>query len=426
TVGWNGKGSRGVAPKASLQVANLLSSTVTQTNAKIYDQASGDFDVLNMSWGTDQNNLSDPDTTYEGFLKTAVTDNRGGKGAILVKAAGNDFSVGCHNNTSVACVGNANFDGDNKNPYTIVVSALNATGYSASYSSGGSNVWISGFGGQYGDTSPAMFTTDRTGCSAGWSQSSTSTTISFQKGGGQNSQCNYTVTFNGTSSAAPTVSGAVALILEANPQLTWRDVKYILARTAVPMDYVTTGGISHPKGVSLPSGYVWEMPWIVNGAGFKFQNWYGFGKVDVDAAVKMAQKYTSNLGSYNEESWGKHTLSGLSIGIPDNSATGGQSSMVVASADNLKIESVRLKISVTHPNISELALELTSPSGTKSILVNARNSLVGISDYDNDIFLSNAFYQEKSAGTWKLRVVDALGGNTGTITSWSLNFTGGK
>jgi subtilisin family serine protease len=42
----------------------------------------------------------------------------------------------------------------------------------------------------------------------------------------------YTSRFNGTSAAAPLVTGVVALMLEANPNLTYRDVQEILVRSA--------------------------------------------------------------------------------------------------------------------------------------------------------------------------------------------------
>ncbi|MFM6930353.1 MAG: proprotein convertase P-domain-containing protein, partial [Bdellovibrio sp.] len=113
-------------------------------------------------------------------------------------------------------------------------------------------------------------------------------------------------------------------------------------------------------------------------------------------------------------------------GIPDNSATGGSTTLTVAPGSNVKIEAVRLKLSVTHADVSELAIELTSPSGTKSILMNMRNSLTGVANLANDIFLSNAFYQENSQGVWTLKVIDGKSGNAGTITSWSLDFAGGR
>jgi len=46
----------------------------------------------------------------------------------------------------------------------------------------------------------------------------------------------YTNTFGGTSSATPAVAGVVALMLQANPNLTTRDVQEILVRTAVQND----------------------------------------------------------------------------------------------------------------------------------------------------------------------------------------------
>ena len=42
----------------------------------------------------------------------------------------------------------------------------------------------------------------------------------------------YTSRFGGTSAAAPLVSGVIALMLEANPNLSWRDVQEILVRSA--------------------------------------------------------------------------------------------------------------------------------------------------------------------------------------------------
>ncbi|XGC81195.1 S8 family peptidase [Bdellovibrio bacteriovorus] len=420
-VGQNSLGTKGVGYKASLVSANFLSSTVTQTEGKLIDQADGDYDVFNMSWGSTQNNLVSPVASFFTQLKSGVTTGRSGKGSIYVKAAGNDFIVYCHGSTTENCVGNSNFDADNSSPYTILTTALNATGEAASYASVGSNIWISSFGGEFGKDSPAMITTDRSGCSVGFSQS-TVQSVAFDKGQEGNTGCNYTATFNGTSSAAPVLSGVVTLLLEANPALTWRDVKYILAKTATPVNYSTTGSIKHPKtGETIPSGAQWEQAWVVNGAGFKFHNWYGFGRVNVDAAVALAKNYTSPFGAYNETNWA-NDASGLSVAIPDFSATGGSNTMTVNT--NLKIESVQLKIWVTHTNIADLALELTSPSGTRSIVINMNNALKNIADYDGEVFLTNAFYRESSQGTWTLKVIDGKSSHTGTLTRWSLNFTG--
>lgn len=419
-VASNGVGTKGVAPKASIISANFLSSAVTPTEATLVDQAGGNYDIFNMSWGAAQNNLPAPVNTFIAQMRSGVLNGRGGKGAIYVKSAGNDFLVYCKGSTSEYCIGNSNFDPDDTTPYTIVTAALNATGYAASYSSTGSNVWISSFGGEFGTDSPAIITTDRSGCSKGFSRSNVSGSIGFERGGNGNTSCNYTSIFNGTSAAAPILSGAIALILEANPSLTWRDVKYILAKTAAPMHFSSSGSISHPKE-AVPSGYTWEQAWVTNSAGFKFHNWYGFGKVDVDAAVTLAKSYTAPFGAWVETNW-IDDHAGLNLAIPDNSATGVSDSMMVNS--NIKIESVQLKVWVTHASISELAIELTSPAGTKSILVNMNNALRNLADYTGEVLLSNAFYQERSQGTWTIKVVDGKSTHTGTLTRWTLNFTG--
>lgn len=422
-VAGNGIGSRGVAPKATIASANFLSNNVSQTSAIVSDQVAGNVDIWNMSWGGAQNTLSTAITGFETQVRYGITNARSGRGAIYVKAAGNEFQVNCRNSSTTACIGNSNFDAENASPFFIAVGALNAGGGAATYSSMGSNLWISSFGGEFGSNSPAMITTDRTGCTNGFSYTGvTTTTVAFDKGQAGNSSCSYTATFNGTSSAAPVLSGAVALILSANPNLTWRDVKYIIAKTATPVDYVTTGSIAHPLGLAMPSGYVWEQVWKTNAAGFPFHNWYGFGRINVDAAVALAKSYSSPLGNFVETNWA-HT-STISTAVPDNSATGASTTMTVV--NSIKIEGVQLRVWVTHPDVSELALELTSPLGTKSIVINGRNALVGLANYAGETFLTNAFYQENSSGTWTLKVIDAKSGNTGTITKWSLNIVGGQ
>ena len=63
---------------------------------------------------------------------------------------------------------------------------------------------------------------------------------------------NYTW-FSGTSAAAPVVSGVIALMLQANPELDWRDVQHILIETADKnpgedwgdKDHLNKAGYSH-------------------------------------------------------------------------------------------------------------------------------------------------------------------------------------
>lgn len=424
----NSLGASGVAPQAQITSANFLSENSDQTMSQLIDQASGEFDILNMSWGYSQNVISEPYQPLIEQFKYNVENGRGGKGSLMVKASGNNFFIQCNNNPSQYCVGNSNMDGDNSSPYTLLITALDSQGRSATYSSAGSNVWVAAPGGEDGINSAAILTTDRSGCSAGYAHSNATSSVNFERGGDGNTDCNYTAFFSGTSAAAPMASGAIALIMQANPQLNWREIKYILAKTAVPSSTNMSAIMDHPLkdyfGITLPTNYIWESPWITNGANFNFHNWYGFGRIDVDAAVTLAQNFNENLGTFTTTNW-IHNRTGLGLNIPDNSTTGISNTLNVT--QNIKIEGVQIKLNVTHIDISELAIELTSPSGTKSILMNMRNSLTGIGNYTgNEVLLSNAFYQESSQGEWTLKIVDGKSTQTGTLSSWSLNFFGGQ
>ncbi len=84
-----------------------------------------------------------------------------------------------------------------------------------------------------------------------------------------------TTSFFGTSAAAPVAAGAFALVLEANPELSYRDVMHIIARTArIP----TMSEIDD---------------WIINGAGFHVSDKFGFGVLDVGQMIALAQNWTN-------------------------------------------------------------------------------------------------------------------------------------
>ena len=405
----NAKGGSGVAPAASLGSANILEAASVGTT-ELLAQADNAYDIINQSWGTTQCNTSAPNATYVAKL---ASDRK-----IYVKASGNDFSVDlakCSRPTK-SRHGLSVFDPYNNNPYTIVVGAINASGVKASYSSPGSNLWISGIGGEDGATAPAMLTTDITGCTFG--SAPLENVNSFQVGTHPlNINCNYTSNMSGTSAATPTVSGAIAILLSANGSLTTRDVKHILATTATKINSSATASAN--AYVSSPLGHVWQQAWVTNGAGYNFNNNYGFGLINVDAAVTMATNAYAALGAEVQAA----TSSGaLALAIPDASATGVESSLVVAS--NLTIEAIQITPSITHANIGQIGLELTSPQGTKSILMNINNSLDGVANLSTEVFLSNAFYGENSAGTWKLKVIDGATPTTGTLTGWTIRVTG--
>ena len=232
-------------------------------------------------------------------------------------------------------------------PYIIQVGALQATGSVSSYTTPGSALWISGFGGEYGNNAsytssgkPAMMTTDQSGCTNGYVGSNGPTQRNqFENHSGgysENTNCNYTSTFNGTSSAAPTVAGVVALMLEANANLTWRDVKHILATTAVQvgtLSYTFLGVVQ----------YEWE----TNSAGYTFHNWYGFGKVDAGEAVSTAASYTADSrGTFATTGFISSGTINSAIAYPDNTIS--TIAVTKPSGSGDFVEYVRISVKFDH------------------------------------------------------------------------------
>ncbi len=440
----NGNGGRGIAPKASLKGFNFLKSQSVTNHIKALggtssSPKSNDVDIFNMSYGFSNTDDFVLDTSLAAHLQYAVTNLRSNKGAIFVKSSGNGFgsygsspSADCTlaNSEGLSCQ-NVNMDPIAATPWVINVGALNAGGKRSSYSTGGSGVWISAPGGEYGyDQSygwaapptnpieifqPAMITTDQSGCSKGYSTSSSDKNRFEDNSNGMNDGCGFTSTFNGTSSAAPVVSGAIALILETNPNLTWRDVKHILATTAKKVDPTHSGFSFFINGVS----YQANQGWVTNNASTDYHNWYGFGAVDVDAAVTEAGGGYTLLSAMTSDS----TTDVPGQSITDFTASGITRNITFPST--FTVEVVEVTVSITHADIGQLAVELESPNATKSILLTMYNGFKGSADLSNMVLISNAFYGETSGGgSWTLRVIDGVSGTAGTLDSWTLKIYG--
>ena len=454
-------GGRGVAGMASLVGYNFLSSnesTAMQIASLGGAAYAADVDVFNQSYGC---TICELDPAVEAQYLYGVTNLRGGNGGLYVKSAGNDFSssdlLSCGSAKSAGLVcGNANLDAENAIPYQVVAGALSARGIAnlaspfakASYASTGASLWISAPGGEFGASNqvvscggapctgiviePALVTTDLMGCLRGaamdtFNNETTINTFDF-KPHTSNAGCNYTSTFNGTSSAAPIVSGAVALLLQANPKLTWRDVKHILAKTAVPVD----PGMPATK-VAACGSYVAEPAWTAKKAGFNFHNWYGFGRIDVDAAVAMATSapyspYTVSWGAWTVPSYTSSAFASPQA-IPDCSSTGFTHVLIPPAV--AFIEAVQIKPSFTHTDGGQVGIELTNlATGTVSVLLNPANGLSGQPGSGSILLLTNAFYGEASNGGtgttagFRLRVVDVVSGGTGTLDQWSIRVYG--
>lgn len=466
-------GGSGVAPRAHLAGYNVISSGGSQNFQNFLDSlgssdASKGNDVFSMSYGMNNTSQIKEDNSIVkasvAAFKAGTTKLRNGKGALYVKAAGNGFAslsmfsgIACESakKYNISCQ-DSSMNFENSLAEVITVGALNAQGVRSSYSTTGSSLWISAPGGEFGRNKewvekndgkinekmdwtklratigdPAIITTDVSGSKYGVSKiSKLDDKDEILKIGNEFNACevdvnkdgNYTNAMNGTSSATPVTSGSIALILEANPDLTWRDVKYILAKTATQVDSNFNGvKINFADGVD----YQVEQGWVTNAAGFHFSNWYGFGRVNVADAIKLAKNYAVNLGKYIENDWllKKPTESNVSLSPAD--LNGYVSSISIDSSAALKIENVQIRVSANSKNIGDIAFELTSPSGTKSIVWHAANAFSSNGNLVDMQIQSNAFYGEDSTGEWKLKVINTgIHKSNATFTGWKLKIAG--
>ncbi|KAJ7311115.1 hypothetical protein JRQ81_006716 [Phrynocephalus forsythii] len=192
----------------------------------------------------------------------------------------------------------------------------------------------------------------------------------------------------GTSVSAPIVAGIIALALEANPLLTWRDVQHLLVKT------------SRPVHLLAPD-------WKTNGAGRRVSHLYGFGLVDALALVVEAKKWQTVpaqhvcVGSSNKKS---------SWFIPTNK-TVRTTTMTNACADHpghhvVYLEHVVVRISIAHPRRGDLQISLTSPSGTKSQLLARRQHDDSTEGFNHWELMTVHCWGEQAAGEWTLEIQD--------------------
>ena len=343
------------------------------------------MDIYSNSWGPDSSSvLTDwPQLNYA--VSSGAANGRDGKGSIYVFAAGND-RTGTHE-------GYANTFSLINSKQVITVSAVNADGNLSSYSNSGANVLVAGTGGEYGKTYPAIVTTDLTGLYTGFDRGDT-------KLDGNSYDGNYTRFMNGTSAACPSVAGICALMLQANPSLGWRDVRYILARSARQNDASDPG-------------------WSDNGAGLHINDKYGFGVADATAAVAMAEGFPP-LGA--EVVSAIYDDSNATV-IPDANSTGIERTIDVN--ETMTVEHVYVWVTTSHPRIDDLRIVLVSPDGTQSVLaVGGEGYIKSTESYDNWRFGTVRCMDEQAYGPWKLKVIDKTSGYEGSLTDWKIQVSG--
>jgi len=395
----NGEGGVGVAYNATLAghyiqgeglEVGKLGQEISNALAKFKN-----FDVVNNSWGASTSfglNVVPTGTVETGILE-AISRGRNGLGTAIVMAGGNDRATGA----------NTNYNALTANRAVIVASSINAPGDlgtlqqgSKPFSNPGASILVSAPGSNIGSTSRELIGDN-----------------------GSTFGGNYG-TSQGTSFAAPIVSGVIALMLEANPSLGYRDIQAILAMTATKVD--------DPNGTDwvTNSAKTW------NGGGMHVSHDYGFGKLDARAAVRMAESWIEEQNTYANEFVASASSGALSAAIPDGA---GILTRILSVGAGLEVESAQVTLDLDHQRWGDLIIKLISPGGTESILVNRPDKAPGSAATDlgnassgplSFSFNTTHVRGEQSAGDWKLQVIDATAGNSGTLKSWKLDLYGKK
>jgi subtilisin family serine protease len=460
----NGIGVMGIAPRVTLGAAGDMESVNALENILAFGGSPWSINAHVINYSLGGNPVNPPAYDEEG--RQPHSNLRNGKGIVIVQSAGNDYikvqTRDCPMVGGVQIVSCENpvHDTDMLNPMRIVAAAANAMGYRSSYSSAGSSVWVTGLGGEFssgnygeaGATSsvpgtafpdgPTIYSTDISGCTSGYARNDPNDRAStqFQLGGSdinvaKNVNCNYSH-MNGTSSSAPTITGVVALMLSANPNLTWRDVRHILATTSRQIDsgygsayqrneqinlvgYTFTGSTSSALTDGASTARL-DYGWQTNAAGYKYSNWYGFGLPNAAAAVAAAQATTVykpaplTLPSFTLDT----ALTNITVDYGKVTKLG---QFTVSGTDRVDAIQVRLKSNAAGLCIGSVGVYVKSPSGMVSVLSVPYNIYYKtdkkIDEEGKYGLTSYAFYGEAAAGIWEVYAVSGTPQSTCTTNT---------
>lgn len=203
----------------------------------------------------------------------------------------------------------------------------------------------------------------------------------------------------------PYSSGIFALVLEANPNLSWRDLQHLIVNTSKKTDKE-------------------DPEWRINGAGHHVNIKYGFGVLDTAALVDMA---TNKHWKTAKE---QHVCRELGTNANHVIPQGGTFTSTLFTDGCVKktncvtrLEHVRVYISISHPKRGELSINLTSPSGTVHELLKPRHKDYSGKGFDSWPFMTVFSWGENPRGIWTLHVKNQ-GLYVSYLSKWSLRMYG--
>ena len=365
----NGVCGMGVASGATLAGVRLIAEPTNDLEeAEGLTWRLGDVDIYSCSWGPndDAKRMEAPGRLVWEAFEQGVREGRQGLGAIYVWAGGN----GAHEQD------NCNLDGYASDFRTISVSAVDANLQPA---------WYSERCAMHMVTAPSSGT--------------------FGKGirtDAQGHKC--TSSFGGTSSAAPAIAGAVANMLQVNPQLSWRDVQGVIAKSAIRV------------------GYEYD-DWSTNVRGYHHSHSFGFGRLDLPTTLEVARNWTRTPPMTICQ------LDAVNVNRPIPQSDGGTAPMTVqlqvSASDPCMakidfIESVTLRVQLRHTYRGQVVVHLRDPHGTTSKLAEPHP------DYHQNYppngwpFNSVRHWGERPHGIWTVTVYDAHADSHRGTLDWLL------
>jgi kexin len=327
----------GVAYNAKIAGVRILSAPISDKDeaaAMIY--ALDKNHIYSCSWGPpdDGKSMDAPGILIKSAMLQGIQKGREGKGAIYIFASGNGANF----------FDNCNFDGYTNSIYSLTIGAVDRKGIHPFYAEKCSAQLVVTYSSGSGD---AIHTTDK--------GSNTCTDI-----------------HGGTSAAAPLAAGIVALMLEARPDLTWRDVQAILMETAIRIDSADD--------------------WETTAVGRKFSHTFGYGKIDTYSAVEHAKKFKLlKPQSWYFSPWVhvKQPVPQGTVGIVSHLDVS-KEMLVKANLDH--VEHVTVTMNVNHTRRGDLSVNLISPAGVVSHLAEPRELDDAYEGYVDWTFMSVAHW----------------------------------
>ncbi|XP_072260939.1 proprotein convertase subtilisin/kexin type 4 isoform X2 [Pyxicephalus adspersus] len=355
----------GIAYNARVGGIRMLDGLITDViEARSLSLNPQHIDIYSASWGPedDGRTVDGPGILAMEAFYRGIVNGRGGLGSIFIWASGNG---GLHYD-------DCNTDGYSNSIYSLSVVSTTENGEVPWYSEACSSILTTTF-------------------SSGKKTDRQITTTDLRN------QC--TEHHTGTSASAPLAAGIIALALEANPALTWRDVQHIVVRASSPANLVADD-------------------WEVNGVGRKVSHHYGYGLLNAGKLVDLAQKWEMTRPQkrceINFVNRPQKFSSGLIIS-QNISACAGLPNYI------LSLEHIQAQISLSYTRRGDLEIYLTSPLGTRSVLVSVRPYDLSSEGYSKWTFMSIRSWDENPQGMWTLELVNKGNyWNNGFLNSFTL------